>query len=211
MTTRHRAGPRSMAAIFAFTAILAATMLIAVTPASAAATTQTKLQQFNEAPAISLKAATAVTVDFGLAPEAASPPAATWMNVTDAAAAVPNVLFGTNYLAASSSTRAAPINMAAANTVMNSTVAKKNLVLGAANDFKKQFDAVNYVKTVSKDLGRAVRAAPLVAQNNMSVTYSAATNVANDFKTNFVFGVALGTPATIDAKKTSSNGADTGG
>ncbi len=80
MTTRLRAGPRSMAAMFVLSALLAATMLIAATPVSAAAATnQVKFQQYNEAPTITLSAATIVMpTDFGLVPEVASPPAVAW-------------------------------------------------------------------------------------------------------------------------------------
>ena len=113
--TRNRAAP-----LVAMIVIVAATMLIAVTPAQATATTQTKLQQFNEAPAIN-QAAIATPADFGLALEVASPPDVAW--------ASSNQVFA-NYTAASVSTRAAPVNVA---LVTNSTVdAKKNLVLGAA-------------------------------------------------------------------------------
>jgi hypothetical protein len=78
MTTRNRAAP-----LVAMIAILAATMLIVVTPVSAAATNQVKFQY--EAPA-------AGTLNL-LAPEVASPPVA-WMNVTSAnAAAAYNMAF----------------------------------------------------------------------------------------------------------------------
>lgn len=101
MTTRLRAGP-----FVAMIAIIAAT---ALSPLNAAATpNQTAIIAYGTAP------------NF-LVPEVTSSPTAAWMNVTDATAAAANVVFGTNYTAASVSTRAAPINSAAANMVTNFT------------------------------------------------------------------------------------------
>ena len=143
MTTRLRAGPRSMAAIFAFTAILAASAaLLAATPVQAAAATTLKFQQYNEAPAaITLQAATVATADFGLVPEVASSPTVAWTNVTDATAAAANVVFGTNYFAADLPARAAPINSAVANMVTNSfgfvENARAPAINQAATDAKK--------------------------------------------------------------------------
>lgn len=135
-----------------------------------------------------------------LVPEVTSSPTAAWMNVTDAAAAVPNVLYGAN--SAAVSTRAAPVNTAAANMVTNFTVIENarapaaidqaatdahcsDNVLGAANDFKKQYDAVNHGKMVSL---------------NSTIGTARAAPATNDFKTT----TAL---ATIDAKKNPTIGA----
>ena len=167
MTTRLRAGP-----FVAMIAIIAAT---ALSPLNVAATpNQTAIIAYGTAP-------------NSLVPEVTSSPTVAWMNVTDATAAAANVVFGTNYTAASVSTRAAPFNTA---TVTNSTVDAQNLVLGAA------------------------RAAPLAAQNN-NLTYSAAGNASNDFKTNLVIENTRVAPATndkkiaatwmIDAKKTAAS------
>lgn len=168
MTTRLRAGP-----IVAMIAIIATT---ALSPLNAAATpNQTAIIAYGTAP-------------NSLVPEVTSSPTVAWMNVMDAATPAANVVFGTNYTAASVSTRAAPFNTA---TVTNSTVDAQNLVLGAA------------------------RAAPLAAQNNINIAYSAAGNASNDFKTNLVIENTRVAPATndkkiaatwmIDAKKTAAS------